>query len=945
MVSRVLAGRRLATLLCGVVVMFVSAASAFAQDQATPNPFADAPSADLSTSPATAGPTIVSDKDDYPPGGHVVLTGGDWQPGESVQIYVQDDQGQSWSERGTAVAGDDGTLTYELNLPNYFVAVYSVEATGEVSGVARTSFTDGNVKVENAPGVPAGVTLNYTLVKYSNATTCGGTSTSATVVLTGPGDDHTFPGGVGTTDRYTLSVSSTAGTVTVSPTASGCPAGQNGSLTYFGSVPASKQNQTITFTAPTGKTYGDADFSLGATATSGLPVGYSSSTASVCTVTSGTLHIVSAGDCTITATQAGNASYNAAAPVERTFAIAKAGLSVLASSPSVIYGDQVPAITPSYDGFVNGDDASDLTTAPSCSTVYVDGSGVLGSPYTSSCEGGVADNYAFTYVGGGVTVDPAEVTVTASSPTVTYGAVVPVISPSYGGFVNGEDESELTADPLCSTSYVQGSGVSGSPYSSSCEGAVADNYSFGYVPGEVVVDPKSVEVSASGASVTYGDGAPAISASYDGFVDDEDDSVLTTAADCSTTYVQGSGVAGSPYPSSCTGAAADNYTFTYTDGEVTVAKAPLTANVSTETITYGDAVPTFTASYDGWIFDPESVNGDLDCDSTDGHGAGTHDVTCSGLSAANYDISYSGGSLVIDQATLYVDAADATMTYGGSAPTLSASLRGFKGTDTAATSGITGDEACTIPGGTERDAGTYQDAIECGPGTLGAANYTFAAGNKGTLTIDQANQTITFAAIGDKQLAAADFAPGATASPSGLTVEYSVGTSTACSIVDDKVRILAIGSCTVTASQSGNVNYVAATPVSRTFKVVYGWGGFLQPINDTAHQIGVNESKFKIGSTVPVKFRLTDASGTPVQASLLPTFKYVFVNAACDTSTYTEPVLTEPADAGSAFKWDAGLPGYHYNFSTKSITVKGEYRVYAIVHDGITRTVDICLTK
>ncbi len=42
-------------------------------------------------------PTIQSDEVDYPPGGTVVLTGSNWQPGESVNI-VDDDDGVS--ERG-----------------------------------------------------------------------------------------------------------------------------------------------------------------------------------------------------------------------------------------------------------------------------------------------------------------------------------------------------------------------------------------------------------------------------------------------------------------------------------------------------------------------------------------------------------------------------------------------------------------------------------------------------------------------------------------------------------------------------------------------------------------------------------------------------------------------------------------------------------------------------
>src|SRR5205823_6874935 len=43
-----------------------------------------------------------------------------------------------------------------------------------------------------------------------------------------------------------------------------------------------------------------------------------------CTISGNTVHITGAGSCTITAAQAGNANYNAAANVPQTFTIAKA---------------------------------------------------------------------------------------------------------------------------------------------------------------------------------------------------------------------------------------------------------------------------------------------------------------------------------------------------------------------------------------------------------------------------------------------------------------------------------------------------------------------------------------------------------------------------------------------------------------------------------------------
>lgn len=82
--------------------------------------------------------------------------------------------------------------------------------------------------------------------------------------------------------------------------------------------------QTITFAALSGKTFGNPPFSVSATASSGLTVGFSSLTAPVCTVSGTTVTIVTAGTCTVRASQPGNATYAPAPNVDRSFTVAKA---------------------------------------------------------------------------------------------------------------------------------------------------------------------------------------------------------------------------------------------------------------------------------------------------------------------------------------------------------------------------------------------------------------------------------------------------------------------------------------------------------------------------------------------------------------------------------------------------------------------------------------------
>jgi photosystem II stability/assembly factor-like uncharacterized protein len=90
--------------------------------------------------------------------------------------------------------------------------------------------------------------------------------------------------------------------------------------------------QTISFDPLPPATYGDPDFTVGATATSGLPVSFAAS--GDCTVSGPTVHITGAGSCSITASQGGALDWQAAPDVTRTFAIAKAGQTITFSGPA-----------------------------------------------------------------------------------------------------------------------------------------------------------------------------------------------------------------------------------------------------------------------------------------------------------------------------------------------------------------------------------------------------------------------------------------------------------------------------------------------------------------------------------------------------------------------------------------------------------------------------------
>ena len=169
----------------------------------------------------------------------------------------------------------------------------------------------------------------------------------------------------------------------------------------FNLTMATQEAQTLSLTALPEMTYGDATYTLPATTTEGLTLTWTSSNTAVATIANGNLNIVAAGSATITATQAGNDSY---LPFSREFTLTvnKATLTVTADDKTKQEGEQNPTLTVSYSGFVNGDNASVLTTQPTVSTTATTDSPAGTYPITVS--GAAAANYNFTYVSGTLTV-------------------------------------------------------------------------------------------------------------------------------------------------------------------------------------------------------------------------------------------------------------------------------------------------------------------------------------------------------------------------------------------------------------------------------------------------------------------------------------------------------------------------------------------------------------
>jgi hypothetical protein len=238
-------------------------------------------------------------------------------------------------------------------------------------------------------------------------------------------------------------------------------------------------------------------------------------------------------------------------------------LIITASSGSMTYGGTVPTIDPQYAGLTGGDTAP--TTPPTCSTAATSSSSVSGGPYTSSCTGAVDSKYIITYVTGLVTVDPALMTITASSPSITYGDATPGITPFYAPNV------VPSVVPTCDVpSYSPGAAAGGS-YITSCSGASDPNYTISYVAGSVGVARRTIHVTCTATPnpITAGDPVPSYgyqitSGSFYG-----SDTWLVPPG-CTSTYQTTDTT--ETIPISISGATADatNYSVTPSDGTLVV---------------------------------------------------------------------------------------------------------------------------------------------------------------------------------------------------------------------------------------------------------------------------------------------------------------------------------------------------------------------------------------
>lgn len=567
-----------------------------------------------------------------------------------------------------------------------------------------------------------------------------------------------------------------------------------------------KADQQITFDAVTDKKFGDQDFGISATTSSNLTLTVAAT--GNCTSFGSQVHLTGAGQCTITASQAGNVDYNPATPVARTFSIGKADqqitfaaladrkvgdgdVSIVATTSSNL----TVALAVTGNCSLNGSELH-ITGAGQCTvTASQDGNTNYNAatPVTRTFAIGKADQQISFGALANKAVGDADFNVTATASSQLTVAFVAAGNCTVNGrlvHLTGAGQCSITASQDGNTDYNSAAPV----VRSFSIGKADQQISFGTLPARKFGDADfDVDATAS-SNLTVS---------------------ITAAGNCSVNgarvHIIGAG--------QCTITAAQDGNSDYNPAApvariFAIGKAD--QQITFEALaskTVGDADFNVTATASSGLPVSFAASGNCTLAGAQVHlsGAGQCIITAS----QNGDDNYNAAAPVArpfttnkaDQQITF--AAVASKKFGDADFTVEAQASSNLSVALTATGN------CTLVESTVHLIGAGQCTLTASQD--GNADYNAAAAIARTFDIAKADQQITFDALANKTVGDADFDIDATAS-SHLLVQLSANGT--CTMQGTRVHLTVAGQCTITASQDGDANYNPATAVSRSFTIV-----------------------------------------------------------------------------------------------------------------------------
>ena len=489
--------------------------------------------------------------------------------------------------------------------------------------------------------------------------------------------------------------------------------------------------------------------------------------------------------------------------------VTKAVLTATADNQTKVYGEANPLLTFLYSGWVNGDDAEDLTTKPSASTTVTVTSPVAVYSGGITIAGGVDENYNFSYNAADFSVTKATLTVTAINKSKIYGASEPILDYTITGTLfNGDASSVVTGITL---STATGASATFGTHIITAAGGSADNYDVNHVNGTLTVSKAAaLTVTVNDKSKVYGEIDPVLDyiSSGDLYYSDTYSVIsgvsLSTETDASATF--------GTHSITATGGTADNYEVNVVNGTLTVSKATLTAVADNKSKIYGETNPTLTITYEGFKYSDqvESLTTPpvASTSATTDSNAGTYAINLTEGSDNNYTINNTEGILSVEKAVLNVSVENKSRIYGNDNPELTVSYSGF----------LNGDDVddietkpvvCTSADLTS-DAGIYNITADGGFDNNYNFDYIY-----GILEILKADQVLTFETI-PTGLRTTQSHELIASSTSGLPVRFESSENSIVEISGINMTVLKEGTVMITAVQEGDNNWNPAVNVTQS---------------------------------------------------------------------------------------------------------------------------------